>query len=335
MLGLRNIRDWARRRAMGAASHAGRGSCVTTPAGQIAIPGEDVSTFRERMFSYWASLGHPPATCKMFLADAINTEGYADVASRASRVMGSLSGKSVLDVGCGWGGLSRVLSACGAKVTMLDPHPPHVDVARARVPSATGLAGSGTDLLDLGLQDGSFDHVFVYSVIEHVGLPVDHRGNAEPVLEIQRRVIAEAARVLKPGGCLLISTGNYNFPLDQEVQIWFFHYLPQLVQHEFLAMTGRSADRYGLLTWTQLKDMAEAGGLELASVETCDTEAWAGTLERWLRPLMTPEAVGRAPATFARLREQVAQDPHWMPMWHAFFRKPAVTTALEPDTSTP
>lgn len=296
------------------------------PSPVLAMKPENIDAFRESMFAYWGTFGHPPATCEMFLRDAFNTDGYVDAVSRALAVMGDLRGRSVLDVGCGWGGLSRVLAECGAEMTMVDPNPPHVEIARARVSAGSGFVGSGTDLLAVGLEDCQFDHVFVYSVIEHVGLPVDHRGDAGPVLDIQRKVIAEAARVLKPGGYMMVSTGNHDFPFDGEVQIWFFHYLPKVVQREFMEMTGRSADRYGLLTWKQLLGMTNDAGLDLVRVETCDTNGLLHSLEGWIVSLMSAEARADSGEILRRLREKVGNDPNWMPMWHAFFRKPESLT---------
>lgn len=304
---------------------AGRESLKPVSSSPLPVPmsAEDIERFREPMFTYWSSLGHPPATCEMFLRDAFNTDGYVDAVSRALNVMGDLRGKKILDVGCGWGGLSRVLSQCGADMTMVDPFPPHIETARARVPQAIGLLGSGTDLAAAGLTDELFDHVFVYSVIEHVGLPPDHRGNAEPVLEIQLNVISEAARRLKPGGYLMVSTGNYLFPFDGEVQIWFFHYFPKTVQLELLEALGRSADKYGLLTWAQLLEMAESSGLQLAHVETCETDGLLKTMENCMSPLFGAGVdAAQRHAAMGRIKALVTTDPNWMPMWHAFFRKP-------------
>jgi 2-polyprenyl-3-methyl-5-hydroxy-6-metoxy-1,4-benzoquinol methylase len=289
----------------------------------FAVTPEDIGSFRDRMYAYWGSLGHPPATCEMFLRDAFNTDGYVDAVMRALRVMGDLHGKKILDVGCGWGGLSRVLTQCGAQVTMVDPHPPHVEIARARVPGATGMIGSGTDLVAAGLTDRMFDHVFVYSVIEHVDMPPDHRGDACQVLETQQKVICEAARVLKPGGLLMVSTGNYLFPYDGEVQIWFFHYLPKELQQLLLQVTGRSADRYGLLTWAQLHGMTQSAGLTLAHVETCEMDDLLRTMEGWIVPLCVPGTdSSRSLSTMEKIREKISKDPNWMHMWYAFFRKP-------------
>ncbi len=194
MPGLHALKSWAWRQARFVKRKLLDGdSDVRGALPPLPVALEDVAPFRERMFAYWSSLGHPPATCEMFLRDAFNIDGYLDAVARAVRNMGDLRGKKILDVGCGWGGLSRVLAECGAEITMVDPHPPHVEIARARVPGATGFVASGT-----GLASEQFDHVFVYSVIEHVGLPADHRADAGPILETQRKLILEAARVLKP-----------------------------------------------------------------------------------------------------------------------------------------
>lgn len=291
---------------------------------------EDIERFRGPMFAYWSSLGHPPATCEMFLRDAFNTDGYVDAVLCAKRVMGDLNGKRILDIGCGWGGLSRVLSQCGAKMTMVDPFPPHIETARARVPDATGLLGSGTDLGAAGLTDELFDHVFVYSVIEHVGLPPEHRGEAAPILNKQRDIILEASRRLKPGGYLMVSTGNYLFPFDGEVQIWFFHYFPKAVQLELLSALGRSGDWYGLLTWAQLLDMTQSAGLDLAHVETCETDGLMRTIESCMSPLFGSGVDSeQRRRTMERIRTMATTDPNWMPMWHAFFRKPDASGKLQ------
>jgi 2-polyprenyl-3-methyl-5-hydroxy-6-metoxy-1,4-benzoquinol methylase len=286
--------------------------------------GPQAQVLRERMFAYWRTLGHSDATCEMFFRDAMNADGYVDAVSRATRLMGDLRGKKILDVGCGWGGLSRVLSDRGADVTMVDPFGPHIETARARVPEARGEQGSGADLAACGFSDAQFDFVFVYSVIEHVGLSDEHRGDATPTLATQRKIIAEAARVLRPGGRMMVSTGNHSFPLDGEVQLWLFHYLPRDIQQETLDALDRTADRYGLLTWPQLTGLTEGAGLRLAHVETCEVESFLAALRAWfLVQRLAGIPWGLPPVTVTRIGELMTRDPRWMPMWHAFFDKPA------------
>lgn len=108
---------------------------------------------------------------------------------------GGLSGLKALDIGCGAGLLAEEFARLGCDVTGVDPSGPALAAARRH--AAGGgleiryLAGSGEEL---PLPDQSFNVVLCCDVLEHVAdLP---------------RVIAETARVLKPGGLYLFDTVN-------------------------------------------------------------------------------------------------------------------------------
>lgn len=101
----------------------------------------------------------------------------------------------VLDVGCGGGLLAEEFARLGCTVTGVDPAQRSVSTARGHAAKA-GLrieyqVGVGEAL---PLDDGSFDVVYCCDVLEHVG-DLD-------------QVIAEIARVLKPGGIFLYDTIN-------------------------------------------------------------------------------------------------------------------------------
>ena len=106
-------------------------------------------------------------------------------------LLGPVDRLDVLDVGCGDGVLATTLSRHGAKVTGLDPDPRMLDAARAR---------AETESIDLHLVPGraealpfpdeTFDRVIAVTVLCFVSQP--------------DQAIAEMARVLKPGGCLVI-----------------------------------------------------------------------------------------------------------------------------------
>ena len=89
----------------------------------------------------------------------------------------------VLDVGCGEGTLARYLSGEGHRVTGLD--------ADASVLPGAGPGPSFTlgDAEDLPFPDESFDAVTMVAVLHHVDAP---------------RALAEARRVLRPGGRLAV-----------------------------------------------------------------------------------------------------------------------------------
>jgi 2-polyprenyl-6-hydroxyphenyl methylase/3-demethylubiquinone-9 3-methyltransferase len=104
-------------------------------------------------------------------------------------------GKRLMDVGCGGGVLSEEFAAMGFQVTGIDPSESSLAAARAHA-AVRGLdidyrVGSG-DRLPFG--DESFEVVSCCDVLEHI-----HNWD---------RVIAEVARVIKPGGVFIYDTIN-------------------------------------------------------------------------------------------------------------------------------
>ncbi|MEM9010587.1 MAG: magnesium protoporphyrin IX methyltransferase [Pseudomonadota bacterium] len=78
-----------------------------------------------------------------------------------------LSGRRILDAGCGVGQLSAELAARGAEVVGVDIAPNLLDVARRRVPHAlqARIRFQAGDMLDPGL--GDFDHVVAMDSLIH------------------------------------------------------------------------------------------------------------------------------------------------------------------------
>jgi len=101
-------------------------------------------------------------------------------------------GERVLDVACGTGNAALIAAAAGARVTGLDAAPRLVEVARERAAAAGADADFVVgDALDLPFGDGSFDAVV--SVFGVIFAP-------DP-----DRAVGEIVRVLKPGGCAVLS----------------------------------------------------------------------------------------------------------------------------------
>lgn len=109
-----------------------------------------------------------------------------------------LSGKRVIDVGCGGGLLSEGMAALGAQVTGIDLSERALGIARLhlyesghavdyRLISAEAMAAEAP---------ASFDHVTCLEMLEHVPDPAS--------------TVAACARLVKPGGQVFLSTLNRN-----------------------------------------------------------------------------------------------------------------------------
>jgi len=100
-------------------------------------------------------------------------------------------GERVLDLGCGLGDFAAALAQHGAAVVGCDVAETALRLARARHPGVE-FVRSGEEL---PFADASFDVVWAGEVLEHVQ---DGLG-----------LLAEARRVLRPGGRLLLSTPGH------------------------------------------------------------------------------------------------------------------------------
>jgi 2-polyprenyl-6-hydroxyphenyl methylase / 3-demethylubiquinone-9 3-methyltransferase len=125
----------------------------------------------------------------------------------------------VLDIGCGGGFLARALAERGHRVAGLDVSLGSLRAARgaeAAPGGARGPAYLSADAYRLPFPGGTFDAVCALDFLEHVTAP--------------GRVIAEAARVLRPGGLFFFHTFNRN-PLAWLVVIkgveWFVRGAPR------------------------------------------------------------------------------------------------------------
>jgi 2-polyprenyl-6-hydroxyphenyl methylase/3-demethylubiquinone-9 3-methyltransferase len=101
----------------------------------------------------------------------------------------------LLDVGCGAGFLTHFMAQAGLQVTGLDASESSLKVARSS-DSTQSIDYILGDARKLPFETGSFDYVCAMDFLEHVEDP--------------QNVIAEIARVLKPGGLFFFHTFNQN-----------------------------------------------------------------------------------------------------------------------------
>ncbi|HEX4807260.1 MAG TPA: methyltransferase domain-containing protein, partial [Conexibacter sp.] len=125
--------------------------------------------------------------------------GEAFIAERQRRYLDVIGPDCApaLDVGCGRGELLDVLAEAGIAASGVDADAGMV--ARCREKGHAVALGDGVAHLE-GLEDGSLGLVFSAQVVEH--LPPD----------VLKRLLAAAARKLRPGGLLIAETVNPHSP---------------------------------------------------------------------------------------------------------------------------
>lgn len=163
------------------------------------------------------------------------------------RSYADLSGKQVVDVGCGGGILTEGLAGTGAEALGIDLGEELLAVAE-RHAQATGNNAryrhiSAEDLA--AEQPASFDHVTCMEMLEHVPDPAS--------------IIQACAKLVKPGGKVFFSTLNRN-PKAYLLAIVGAEYLLRMIPkgtHDFSTFIRPS----------ELGHMARSAGLELLGLE--------------------------------------------------------------------
>lgn len=155
-------------------------------------------------------------------------------------LVGPVEGKTLLDVGCGDGALASEFARRGAIVTGLDTDPAMIAAARRRAEAeAVPLRFVAGQAEKLPFENSSFDHVLAVTVLCFIR-------NAE-------QPIAEMARVLKPGGRLVIG----------ELGRWSLWTAQRRIRGWMGNRTWRAA---AFRTARDLRSLAEAAGLNVVAI---------------------------------------------------------------------
>jgi len=155
---------------------------MTEANSQLNVDPEEISRFEHTAQQWWDSDGPFRA-----LHD-INPTRLNYIEDR----VGGLAGQRVLDIGCGGGLLSEGMAIRGADTLGIDMSPTAIAVAREH---AEGQAITALSYLNMPLEQletQHFDLITCLEMLEHVPDP--------------QGIVAQAARRLKPGGHLIVST---------------------------------------------------------------------------------------------------------------------------------
>jgi SAM-dependent methyltransferase len=206
-------------------------------------------TTQERVIDqYFETTSSRTAFTEAMKANAISTLG------RLLGDWGAQSGEVVVDLGSGMGeGCLFALSRGAASATGINLSSGENQLARERVPGATFL---DTDLVSglKGLADGSVDRIMALNILEHIDK------------QTLATVLEEAARVLKPTGCLVAMTPNAGSPFGSMTRYWD-------ITHE-IAYTPSAFRQIGLLCGFNRFDFRECGPRPHGLVSTIRYVLW-------------------------------------------------------------
>jgi SAM-dependent methyltransferase len=118
---------------------------------------------------------------------------YAELDRLIDAYCGAAAGEAVLDLCCGTGRLGALLRGAIA-ITGIDISTVALDIARGRHAQDPRFRFAAMEAGRLGFPDASFDRVLFIDAIEHVRDP--------------GKVLAETARVLRPGGAAVLTVAN-------------------------------------------------------------------------------------------------------------------------------
>jgi SAM-dependent methyltransferase len=207
--------------------------------------------------------------------------------------------KTALDVGCGEGRFCRMLKAHGVDVVGLDPTPALLAAARDRDPSSTYLDAPAERL---PCADEAFD--LVVSYLSLIDIP-----------DIQV-AITEMARVLRPGGTLLIANltsintaggedgwvkdtngHRLHYAVDrylEERQMWIDYRGIRVVNHHRPMGTYMSALLGAGLVLTHFDEPVPSADAPASRAASYRRVPWFLVME-WLKPPHGPHGPGQRP----------------------------------------
>jgi len=106
-------------------------------------------------------------------------------------LIGDVKGKKILDVGCGTGRFTNILTRMGAKVTAIDPSPEMISYAKRQFKECRFEIG---DIKNMRFPDDSFDVVVAMRVLIH--------------FHDKKKALEEMVRVVKPGRMVVFDCAN-------------------------------------------------------------------------------------------------------------------------------
>lgn len=141
--------------------------------------------------------------------------------------VGKVSGRKILDVGFGSGGIAIAFNRAGAIVSGVDVDPELKEIAERNITANNAQAEFKIyNGVDLPFENNYFDYISSSSVLEHVSYP--------------EKLLNEMFRVLKPGGRIFLSLPNKYSIKETHTLAYFVSYMPYKLANWYLRFLKRS-----------------------------------------------------------------------------------------------
>ena len=147
-----------------------------------------------------------------------------------------LSGKNIIDVGCGSGHIAAYFSECN-RVLALDV----VDQVSPDIRGKIKFIKMENDLSSF--PSGEFDIVILNHVLAHI--------------KNKFKLLIEINRLLKNNGICYVANPNRYYPVEPYYKIPFLHYLPQKLFLNLAKYLGKNQEDVYLISHLSLKKLAQ------------------------------------------------------------------------------
>jgi ubiquinone/menaquinone biosynthesis C-methylase UbiE len=165
---------------------------TVAPAAAVAVP-----DYLRRV--YWWTYIHPFAVWffdRLWLVNLIVLTNYHRLREAALAEFAVRPGERVLQISCAYGNVTPKLAECvaagGGRLDVIDVLPIQLKNLKRKLPAGAPVRTLNMDSTGLGFAAAAYDRALLFLLLH------------EQPVEVKRRTLAEALRVLKPGGKLVI-----------------------------------------------------------------------------------------------------------------------------------